>query len=200
MTGDVIQQQKKRRLYFLTRRTTQWHPMLLFSPSESTFSWVFALMFTSLRSHLSSSATLSLIVSLWGDSFGLCAIMVASRLLTLYPISSHSRMASFMKMSLEAPFHLGSLSGNSCPMSSKHNAPSTASVTQCNKTSPSLCATHPRSCGMSSPPMMSLYPGSSLCKSNPCPILMGGLSVGSLSTSARRFSVFRAFSLLALLL
>ena len=44
--------------------------------------------------------------------------------------------ASFMKMSDDAPFHLGSLSGKICPMSGNPRAPSTASTTQCNSTSP----------------------------------------------------------------
>ena len=43
-------------------------------------------------------------------------------------------------------FHLGSLSGNSWPMSGRLRAPSSASVMQCSSTSPSLCATQPRVC------------------------------------------------------
>ena len=56
--------------------------------------------------------------------------------------------ASFMKMSDDAPFHLGSLSGKICPMSGNPRAPSTASTTQCNSTSPivshpsHICAVH----------------------------------------------------------
>ena len=47
--------------------------------------------------------------------------------------------------------------------------------------------------------MMSLYPGSSLCRSNPWPMRMGGERIGSLAIS-RMFSVFSAFTVAALLL
>ena len=61
-----------------------------------------------------------------------------------------------------ATYHLGSVSGNIWPMSGSARAPRIASVTVWRSTSPSECATQPTVCGMSTPPMMSLYPSSNL--------------------------------------
>lgn len=44
--------------------------------------------------------------------------------------------ASLMKVSELAPFHWGSVSGKSCPMSGRHSAPRMASVKACSATSP----------------------------------------------------------------
>lgn len=43
-------------------------------------------------------------------------------------VGVRSLTASLMKVSELAPFHLGSVSGNSWPMSGRHSAPSIASV------------------------------------------------------------------------
>lgn len=68
---------------------------------------------------------------------------------------SLSLTASLTNTSLVCPFHFGSLSGNSCPMSGLPSAPRIASVTVCSSASPSECATQPRSCGILMPPRMS---------------------------------------------
>jgi hypothetical protein len=57
--------------------------MLLFSPSESTFSCVFALTFTTLSSHPSILHKLALIKGLCGDILGRSAMIVQS----MFPIS-----------------------------------------------------------------------------------------------------------------
>jgi hypothetical protein len=44
--------------------------------------------------------------------------------------------ASLMKTEDGAPFHLGSLSGNICPITGSPKAPKIASTTQCSNTSP----------------------------------------------------------------
>ena len=177
--------------YAFINITTVWHAMLLFSPKESTFSCVFALTFTTASCTPKTFATLARILSLCGEIFGRCAMSVQSKLPMEYPSSFINRTASLTNTSLVCPFHFGSVSGNSCPISGNPSAPVMASTTQCINTSPSLCATHPRSCGISIPPMISFSSGNSAvdsrrCKSNPCPTRNGSTGAAPSTVASAR--------------
>ena len=58
-------------------------------------------------------------------------------------------------------------------MSPSAAAPSRASIRACSSTSPSECATTPRSCAIVTPPSRRLSPGPKRCTSKPKPILIG---------------------------
>ena len=93
--------------------------------------------------------------------FGACAANVASIFTTCHPCSVRAFITRSSSVRLEMFRKALSQSGNSLPISSKPAAPSRASITAWVSTSASECPSKPRSCGMSTPPMMQRRPSTS---------------------------------------
>src|SRR5229473_3265877 len=104
-----------------------------------------------------------------GPSFGFSVITTASMCTMRSRRSSSSRCTPSRKIKLEAPFHLGSVSGKCMPISPRLAAPNNASQMACDSTSPSEWPSGPLSKGTSTPPKTNLRPPVSRCRSYPMP-------------------------------
>ncbi|MGN8554714.1 UNVERIFIED_CONTAM: SLC13 family permease [Microbacterium sp. SLM126] len=81
------------------------------------------------------------------------------------PASRTRRAASRSSTRLSAPLNSAAVSGKWRPMSPSAAAPNSASVTACSSASASEWPSRPRSWGMSTPPRISLRPGTRACTS-----------------------------------
>ena len=97
-------------------------------PVKPSFSSVVALTLTRSASILIARARFLLMRSMKGESFGACAMTVASTFDTQYPCTSSRQQTRLSKIRLSAPFYFSSVSGKCLPISPSAAAPRMASA------------------------------------------------------------------------
>src|SRR5690606_37508955 len=141
-----------------TSRATAWAAIPSPRPVKPSFSLVVALTLTASRSTSQVSAMRWRISAACGPTLGRSQTMVMSALPSFQPHSPTRPTQWRSRPRLAAPRQRSSLGGKCTPMSPSASAPSSASHRACRATSPSLCATTPRSCGTRTPPSMMWSP------------------------------------------